>query len=340
MIQYYTEDDHQSWDDYVMCSGNASFFHLIGWKNIVETSFKHKPYYLMAKRGEKIEGILPLFQVKSLLFGNFLVSVPFGVYGGICADNLEVESLLLEEGKQLARKLGVDYLELRNLNHSKLNLLTEELYVTFRREIFEDLDKNLEAIPRKQRRMIRVGIKNGLHSKMGGDYLKDFFDVYAHSVRNLGTPVFPYSFFKNIMDVFGNCCKILSVWHNDKMVAGVMTFFFKDVVMPFYGGALKDSYKYAVNDFMYWELMKYGCENGYKIFDFGRSKKGTGSYDFKRHWGMNPEDLNYQYYLVKARNLPNLNPTNPKYKRFINIWKKLPLPLTKILGPKIVKNIP
>ncbi len=341
MIQYYTENDRESWDGYVMRSKDATFFHLIGWKDVMESTFNYTSCYLMAKEGEKTRGILPLFHIKSLLFGRFLVSVPFGVYGGICADNSEAAELLFEEGKKLATRLKVDYLELRNLNQNwHNNLPTKDLYVTFRREIFEDLDKNMAAIPRKQRRMIRIGIKNGLHSKMEGDYLKDFFEVYAHSVRNLGTPVFPYSLFKNFMDVFGDCCKILSIWQHDRMVAGVMVFFFKDTVMPFYAGALKDSYKYAANDFMYWELMKYGCENGHKLFDFGRSKKGTGPYDFKIHWGFEPETLPYQYHLVKQGEVPNLSPANPKFKPLIELWKRLPLPITKAIGPKFIKYFP
>jgi FemAB-related protein (PEP-CTERM system-associated) len=342
MIKYYTEHDNQLWDDYVMCSKDATFFHLIGWKDVIESSFNYTPYYLMAKEGEEIKGVLPLFHIKSFLFGRFLVSVPFGVYGGICADNSEAADLLFEEGKMLATRLGVDYLELRNLNENgHSNIPAKDLYVTFRKEIFEDMDKNMAAIPRKQRRMIRIGIKNGFQSKMiCNEYLKEFYDIYALSLRNLGNPVFPYSHFRSIIDVFGNACKILSIWNRDRLVAGVMTFFFKDTVMPFYAGALKDSYKYAVNDFMYWELMKYGCENGYKTFDFGRSKKGTGSFEFKRHWGFEPETLPYQYLLIKKMEMPDFSPANPKFKPLIEIWKRLPFPITKAIGPRFIKYFP
>lgn len=339
-VRYFVPEDRKGWDAFVKNHPKSTFFHLAGWKDIVETSFNHKPHYFIAEEKEKIKGVFPLFHVKSLLFGNFLVSVPFVVYGGICADNSEVYNLLLEEGKKLARQLGVDYLELRNLEQNEYNLPIKDLYVTFRREIFEDIDENMSVIPRKQRRMIRVGINNGCQSKIGKEHLKEFYDIYAHSLRNLGTPVFPYSLFKNIMRVFDDACKILSVWHQGRMVAAVMTFFFKDIVMPYYGGALRDSFRYAVNDFMYWELMKYGCENGYKTFDFGRSKRGTGSYDFKRHWGFEPEPLPYQYYMVKQKETPNLSPLNPKFKPLISLWKRMPLPITKAIGPRIIKYIP
>ncbi len=152
--------------------------------------------------------------------------------------------------------------------------------------------------------------------------------------------MFPLSYLKNIMHVFNDKCKILSVMYNGRMVAAVMTFFFKKTVIPYYSGALRYSFKYAVNDFMYWELMKYGCEKGFNVFDFGRSKKGTGSYNFKRHWGFEQIPLHYQYYLVKQKEMPDLNPLNPKFRLMISLWKKLPLPITKAVGPMIVRNIP
>jgi FemAB-related protein (PEP-CTERM system-associated) len=139
---------------------------------------------------------------------------------------------------------------------------------------------------------------------------------------------------------FAEDCKVLSVWHEGKAVAAVLTFFFKDSVMPYYGGALRDTFSYAVNDFMYWELMRYGCEHGYRCFDFGRSKQGTGAYDFKRHWGFEPQPLCYQYYLYRAKAIPNANPTNPKFQPFIDLWKRLPLSCTKVIGPMILRSIP
>jgi FemAB-related protein (PEP-CTERM system-associated) len=183
-------------------------------------------------------------------------------------------------------------------------------------------------------------MKNGLISKVGGiEDLETFYDIYARNVRDMGSPVYPVTFFKalleNLKDSF-----ILSVWKDEKMVAGVLTFVFKDIVIPYYGGGLREYFHYASNDFMYWELMRYGCEKGYRVFDFGRSKKDTGPYHFKRHWGFEPEELNYCYYLVKAKDMPNVSPVNPKYKLFINIWKRLPLAVTNWIGPKLVRSIP
>lgn len=349
IIKSYTERYRQQWNDFVMNSETASLFHLIEWKDAVERTFGHKPHYIMAIRGDEICGILPLFEIKSRLFGHALVSVPFGVYGGISASDEEANQKLLASATSLAELIGVDYLELRfnSLNvqnsHSRpngQNLIAKDLYVTFQREILETMDENFGMIPRKQRRMIRQGMKYGLSSKIAGiEYLEQFYSIYARNVRDLGSPVYPLSFFRSLMENFKDSF-ILTIWKDGKMVAGVLTFVFKDVLMPYYGGGLRKYFKFAVNDFMYWELLRYGCEKGFKNFDFGRSKKDTGSYHFKRHWGFEPTELRYYYYLVKAREIPNVSPANPKYKLLINIWKRLPVFVTNWLGPRLVAGIP
>jgi FemAB-related protein (PEP-CTERM system-associated) len=348
-IKAYCEDDRGIWDRFVLDNVNSSFFHLSDWKDVVEQNFRHKSHYIMAFQEEKLTGILPLTEVKSRLFGHALVSVPFGVYGGICSLNSKTEPALLNSAATLGKLMGVDYVELRNENlpsftgNSSTVLpewKTKDLYVTFKKELLPDVEDNFQAIPRKQRRMIRQGIKSGLTSEIGyQEHLKDFYNIYARSVRDLGTPVFPFKYFVNLMDFFPRTF-ILSIWKGNKMVAGVMTFIFKDRLMPYYGGALKNYYQYAVNDFMYWELMKYGCENKFRVFDFGRSKKGTGAYEFKRHWGFEPEALPYSYSLINRKEMPNVSPANPKYSAVINIWKKMPLFLTNWLGPKLVRSIP
>ena len=345
-IKSYCDSDKQVWDDFIFNNGNSSFFHLIGWKDIIEQTFGHKSHYIMALSENQVKGVLPLFELKNRLFGHALVSIPFVVYGGACATDKNTESMLLKSASVLGRLIGVDYVELRNefdvlpVESDRQNWLTKNLYATFQREIYPDIESNFNAIPRKQRRMIKQGSKAGLISKIGGgEYLSDFYRVYAINKKNLGTPVFPIKYFENIMKIFPQTF-ILSVWKDNIMVAAVMTFIFKDRLMPYFSGALKEYFRYAANDFMYWELMRYGCEKGYKLFDFGRSKKGTGSYDFKRHWGFEPKDLPYTYYLVAMKDMPNISPVNPKYSAMVNIWKKLPLFVANWLGPKIVRNIP
>lgn len=328
------------WDDYVLAHPEGTFFHLSGWGRVLEKTFSYRPMYGVARRGGRICAVLPMFQVRTLIVGHALVSIPLAVYGGVRADDAEAAEVLLTSAQKLANELNVKYLELR---HEKPlgDLPFKDLYVTFRKEIHQEEAKNLAEIPRKQRRMVRQGEKFSLDVRIGGnEILGEFYGVYSESVRNLGTPVFPLGLFRELLEEFGERCMILGVFHDGQMAAGVMTFFFRDQIMPYYGGALSSKLRFAVNDFMYWKLLCYGAEQGYRIFDFGRSKKGTGAYDFKRHWGFEPTPLAYQYHLVGQRTIPDSNPLNPKLALPIEVWKRLPLPLTQWIGPKIVRFFP
>ncbi|MEQ1656019.1 MAG: FemAB family XrtA/PEP-CTERM system-associated protein [Nitrospira sp.] len=333
--------ENKVWDEFVRGAQGGSIFHTTKWKRVIERVFGFHSHYLAVSDGDRMVGCLPLFFVKNLIAGRALLSVPFGVEGGICASTDEASQLLFAEARTLADDLRADYVEFRHAHHSPLSLPLKELYVTFERELFPDLDKNMEAIPRKQRRMVRQGEKAGLRSTLEGiEGLNGFYDIYAESVRNLGTPVFPYRYFEAVMEELAAEAKILTVWYEGIRVGAVLTFFYGDRVMPFYGGALKAYRAHAVNDFMYWALMRLGCERGYRLFDFGRSKVGTGAYDFKRHWGFEPRPLPYQYYLRQGASLPNVSPTNAKLKPFIEIWKRLPLGITNLVGPRIIKYFP
>jgi FemAB-related protein (PEP-CTERM system-associated) len=328
------------WDAYVMHHTPATFFHLTGWQRVVEKTFAYRSFSCAARCNGRITGVLPLFLVRQLPFGHALVSAPLAVYGGLCADDIGSRDALLHHAKALAQQLQVRYLELRQTEPLQ-DLPQKDLYVTFRRAIDSDPEKNMAAIPRKQRRMIRQGDKYGLRALVGGEELLErFYQIYAHSVRRLGTPVYPRNLFADFLREFDSACRILAVFHNTEMVAGVMTFFFRDQVLPYYGGALQEALPYAVNDFMYWQLMCYAAEQGYRLFDFGRSKQGTGAYDFKRHWGFEPTPLPYQYYLVRQKTLPNINPLDAKFALPIEVWKRLPLGCTQWLGPKLVRFFP
>jgi FemAB-related protein (PEP-CTERM system-associated) len=220
------------------------------------------------------------------------------------------------------------------------NFKQKNLYVTFIADIDPNPEVNLSRIPRKQRRMVRQGEKYGLRFSNDNHRLRDCYDVYAASVANLGTPVYPYSYFQKLAEHFGDQCGVFLVDYQDKPVAAVMSFFFKDQVLPYYGGALREFFYLAPNDFMYWELLSYAATHGYRIFDFGRSKLGTGSFDFKRHWGFEPRPLPYWYQSIDGHELPDTSPLNPKLQWAIRIWRNLPLVLTKGIGPHIARHIP
>jgi FemAB-related protein (PEP-CTERM system-associated) len=337
-IRELTTTDQGRWDEFVDRCQDATFFHKTGWKTVLEQAYGHPTLYLYAERDGEIEGVLPLAQIKSLLFGNTLVSTPFCVYGGVAAVDEEAEAALAKAACDHARRLGVDALELRNRLPSNRQWPTKELYVTFRKEIDPDPEVNMKAIPRKQRAMVRKGIKAGLISEKD-DGWRRMYRVYSESVRNLGTPVFPAKYFRILREVFESECDVLMITHEGEDVAGVMSFYFRDEVLPYYGGSTSQARSLKANDFMYWELMRRSGEQGIRIFDYGRSKEGTGPYSFKKNWGFVPEPLHYEYYLVKADKVPDINPMNPKYQLFIKAWKKLPLPVANLVGPILARNL-
>ncbi len=327
------------WDGYVQQAPAATFFHRAGWKTVLEQAFGHRTYFLYAQEGAAIVGILPLAQVKSALFGNTLASLPFCVYGGIVADNEHVAQLLREEACRLAQALNVDALELRNVSPSEAKWPVKELYYTFRKAIDPSEDVNLKAIPNRQRAMIRKGVEEGLHSEweQGTDRM---YRVYAESVRNLGTPVFSAKYLRLLRQVFADACSVLIITHGERDVGAVMSFYFRDEVIPYYGGSTTAARSLkGVNHFMYWELMRQSAQQGYRLFDFGRSKAGTGPFSFKKNFGFKPQPLPYEYFLVRSASMPDVNPLNPKYRMMINIWSRLPLPIANFLGPVLARSL-
>ena len=334
-----TDADRGSWNDFVEQCPTASFFHLFEWCDIMRDVFGHRTHYLLAERGGRICGVLPLAQVKSRLFGHSLVSLPFGVYGGVAAAD-EASALALEdEAQRIAQSLGVDHLEFRNVHARHADWPTEDLYVTFRKVLSPDVEENMKAIPRKQRAMVRKGIKNGLVGEVDAG-VERFFALYADNVLRHGTPALPRKFFEQLKKRFGEACEVLTVTSPEgKPLSSVLSFYFRDEVLPYYAGDDLAARELAANDFKYWELMRRACERGCTVFDYGRSKVGTGPYAFKKNWGFEPQPLSYEFCLYKRDSIPQNNPMNPKYRAFIALWKRLPIGVANRLGPHIVRNL-
>lgn len=334
-------DDCSAWDAYVTDHAKATVYHLSAWGRAVSRSMGHKCYYIYVEDQGKICGLLPLIHVKSILFGNSLISVAFATNGGPIFDHPEALALLDEECKRLSAELGVDSLECRNMEPIHEDWPTKsEMYSTFRKLLSVDNEENMKAIPRKQRAMVRKGIKFGLKAVI--DEQPDrLFAMYSESVRNLGSPVFPRKLFYFLKEEFGKNCEILTIETEEgQAVSSVMTFYFRDEVVPYYGGGTFEARNLAANDFMYWSLMEravsvWGC----RIFDFGRSKNGTGAFSFKKNWGFEPQALHYEFILKEGTEMPDINPLNPKYQLMIKTWKKLPLPIANIVGPMISKSL-
>jgi FemAB-related protein (PEP-CTERM system-associated) len=334
--------EYGRWDDFVRACPDATFFHLSGWQKVIETSFGIKTWFYYVQQDGQIQGVLPLAEIKSRLFGHSLGAMPFCVYGGPAATGDAARAMLDGAAHELARKLGVGHLEYRGMQRfhpDDPNWHTKELYVTFRKEITGDDETNMNAIPRKQRAMVRKGIKLGLRGEVDAN-VDRMFEAYAHSVHRLGTPVFPKKYFAMLQEVFGDECEVRSIVTEDnRLVAAVLSFYWRDEVVPYYGGGMDLAREVAGNDFMYWNLMQAAAARGCRLFDFGRSKLGTGAYDFKKNWGFTAQHLPYEYKLYGATALPDNNPLNPKYQLFIKMWKKLPLPVANFMGPYIVRNL-
>jgi FemAB-related protein (PEP-CTERM system-associated) len=347
-VKKYSEADADNWDGFVRRAAGASFCHQSGWIRVVERVWGHRSHSIYAEQDGRVVGVLPVFHVANsplgAPFGARLVSTPNAVYGGVVAEGEDVRGLLIDAAKSLAGKLRVDYLELRGargVDPSPPVWRRQNLYVTFERPITKDEDALMKSFPRDVRRMIRLGSKFGLSSQLGREeLLDDFYAAYAASLRRLGTPAFPKRLFAEFLREFPGASDILLIRQGGRVAGAVMSFYFRGAVAPYYGGAYPEFHGAGVNNFMYWELMCSAARRGHSSFDFGRSKRGSGSYEFKRGWGMTETALPYAFLLLGAKRMPELNPMNPKFKLMIETWKRLPLGFTKLIGPMIVKYLP
>jgi len=326
------------WDAFVESCPAATFYHRAGWRRVIERTFGYPTFYLYAEAGGEMCGVLPLGQVKSRLFGNSLISVPFLTAGGAATEDPQALEALERAALQLARERAVDWLELRYARRVRPDLEPSKLYVSFAREIQPDPEANLKAVPRKQRAMIRKGMQAGLESTVDAG-VDRFFRLFSESQRNLGTPVLPARWFRAIREEFGDACEVLTVTRGAEPVSSVMSFYFRDRVLPYYGGGGEHARELKANDFMYWELMRRACECGVRVFDYGRSKLGTGSFSFKKNWGFEPEPLYYDSRPIRAQAVPDINPLNPKYRLAVRAWRRLPLPLSRLLGPMVARQL-
>ena len=328
-----------TWDHFVESAPGATFFHRAGWAEVIQRSFGHSCYFLQAKRDGRITGVLPLVHLRSRLFGNALISNAYGVYGGpVARDEASLEALN-QAAVGLAAKLSVDYLEYRLRSPSILPWVRNSgLYATFRKRLAPDPETTLNAVPRKRRAMLRKAKALGLEGEVDSD-IGRFYRVYSRRVRDLGTPVYAASYFRTLWDVFGSDCEVLTVVRRGRPLSSVMAFRWRDEVLPYYGGGLEEARRCAANDLMYWELMRRACDKGARVFDFGRSKVGTGAFAYKRIWGFEPEPLHHEYLLLRTAEMPNLNPLNPKYAFLISLWRRLPLFVANALGPRISRGL-
>jgi FemAB-related protein (PEP-CTERM system-associated) len=327
------------WDEFVTARPDSSFFHLSGWRRVVKRAYGHDCPYLVSRSNGGLSGVLPLTEIKSRLFGHFLIGNGFTVGGGPLYTDETGLNDLLAQAAELGRARGVDYVELRDCAAAPTPWQTRgDLYAGFEGPIPKDEAENLKQIPRKQRAVVRKALEEGFQIAI--ERRTDiFFHLYALTVRDHGTPVPPRRFFQALLDVFGEDCEILAVRKDGRPVASVLSFYYRDRVLPYYTGSVPQARRIGGNDMMYWALMRRAVARGCSIFDFGRSKLGTGPYSFKSNWGFTPRPIAHQYLLLGRDTLPNLNPTNPRYAKLIALWRRLPLPVANWISPFISRNL-
>ena len=333
--------EEQSWEQFAYAAPNASLYHLYGWKDVIERTFGHPTFYLAALDAGQVRGVLPLVQLKSRLFGNLMVSLPYFNYGGICAESDAVRNGLFEEAVRLAQRVGAASVELRHEDQWRRELPTKTHKVSMRLDLPDSTEQLWKSLGAKLRNQVQKPRKAGVSMSLGREeQLDSFYEVFSSNMRDLGTPVYPKTFFRNILDRFPEQTWIATAHLGDVPVASGFLAGFRDRLEIPWASSLRASNHVGANMLLYWTCLEFAVERRYRVFDFGRSTPGEGTYRFKEQWGARPHPLFWHYWIPEGAALPEVNPKNPKYRAAIAMWQRLPLAVTRRLGPRIVKYIP
>ena len=338
-----TEDDEKRWNDFVACHGSCTFYHQIGWRNAIQRAYGHKPHYLFAEDGAEMVAILPLFFVKNMSGKKTLISLPFAPYGGICSRNQRASDQLLSEARRLMMHSGASYIEMRcsAVDPATQNFPANHQYVSSVFKVAGGSDETWRQLGKNRRKKVRKAQKNGLTAEIteSGQAVEDFYTLYAHTMHDLGTPVHSAVFFRQVIDEFPNSTRILLLRHGRRVVGGGFLLLRNSALTCGWGASLKEYSWSEPNDLLYWEVIRYGCEQGFSTIDFGRSLAGSGNATFKKEWGGTEIGLGYRYMFNGSGDVPNISPSNPKYDRLSRIWRRLPSVVTDSLGPAIRKRL-
>ncbi len=340
-IAMVNDDFSTQWDNYVNNHPQSSAYHLYSWKSLIQQNFCHDTVYLAAlDSNQQCRGIFPLVMLNSKLFGAFAVSMPYFNYGGPLADSTEIEQSLLTFAAQQCDQRAMEHLEVRatkTLNQwpQQDNKVSMILPLP---EQQAQLDSDLGA---KLRAQINQAKAAKLTTKVGStELLEDFYAVFATNMRDLGTPVYAKNFFLSILSTFSEHATVIIVYCEEKPVSAAFLMGYKDMLEIPWASTLRKYNTMNANMLLYRTVLGHAIDSGYQYFDFGRSSKDANTFRFKKQWGATPVQHQWHYWQPQEAALPGLNPSNPKFLLAIAIWKKLPVWLTKIIGPGIVKNLP
>ncbi len=345
------EADASLWNSYLEQAQVNNHAFAWQWRAIISGAFGHQPYYLIARdmaAGGKIAGVLPIFLVKSFLFGKAFISVPYLNAGGIIADSETAFTALRDKVQVLGRELGVDYIELRHraaVSWPGHNLQERTHKVSMLLSLQNEAENVFSSFPPKLRSQIRRPTKSGMYAQTESEGADDspalhrFYGVFAEHMRDLGTPVYPRTFFSLIKREFGSACRSFSVLFEGKVAAAGITIGFAKHTEMLCASALRKFNKHSPNMLLYWQAMKTACADGYQVFDFGRSSYDSTTYRFKAQWGASPLPL-YWYYDVINGEIPDINPKSSKFSTLVECWKHMPLAAANLVGPWLTRSLP
>jgi FemAB-related protein (PEP-CTERM system-associated) len=340
-VRPYTDADASRWDHYVERAGSATCYHHTRWKRVMEQTFRWPTHYLLSEDARSaVNGVLPLVTLKSRLFGHFLVSLPYIDHCGICADGPGIARELLEHAIEIARTQGAGHLELREDRPLDSTLPVKTAKVAMRLDLPETAEDLWRSFPSKLRSQIRRPGREGMQARIGAeDELDAFYGVYASNMRDLGAPAQSKSLFRNMLRELPESTWICSVYTGEQPVAAGFLVGFQQTLQIPWASSLRSHNRAGPNMLMYWTALTLGCEKGFGVFDFGRSTSGEGTYRFKEQWGARPAPLYWYYWLREGTALPELGPKNPRYQAAIRVWRRLPVRLTTLLGPRLIGKL-
>jgi FemAB-related protein (PEP-CTERM system-associated) len=334
------EEPGPEWIEYLNRHSFSCQSHDPRWGRIFHEVFGHRPVYLQVEEADRVQGVLPLVMMSSRLFGRFMVSMPYLNHGGICASSPQARDALLEKAVELAQKLKVHYLELRHESPVDWLLVVRQHKVGMRLALPKDPDVLFQSFSAKLRSQVRRAEKEGAMVRSGGsEEVGAFYRVFSRNMRDLGTPVYPRRFFERVMELFSERVRIITVYRGSSPVASGLVVGFKDRLEIPWASSIRKYNSFGVNMLLYWSILVYACEHSYRVFDFGRSTPGSGTYRFKEQWGAQPVQLYWYYWLASKGMLPDVSPQNPKYQLAVKLWQRLPVPVTKLIGPFISRYL-
>jgi len=335
-----TESDRVQWDAFAGSHPSATGYHAWAWRDVFTQTFGHECVYLMARAGSagRVTGILPLVFIKSRIFGRSLTSLPFVNYGGVVSDSDVTARALLDAAREAAAARKVGHIELRHTDRQFADLPVKQHKVSMRLPLQPGM---WDVIDRKVRNQIRKAEKSELTVERGGaELVAEFYTVFARNMRDLGTPVYSRTLFENVLRTFPDLAKILVVRLKGQPVAAGLTFRSGAMIEVPWASSIRDYNNLCPNHLLYWHVIESAVADGCAVLDFGRSTPNEGTYKFKEQWGAMPIPMHWEYVLLAGARLPDQSPKNPKFRLMIDTWKRSPLWLANLLGPRIVGSIP